>query len=324
MRGTFFRSALVLCSAAGSLATSGPLFAQEQTPPDQNQTPQQSTQEQATQEVLLPRDQLLPQQQQGQQLPAGQVPAVLKSREVNFIYRTTNSMMACDELRNRVATVLREVGARDDVQVTARECDTFITPDNRGPRRSDPKVSGTFQPGVGGGNDEDLFKRPIDRQMDRQATLTHADRFDRYKSQTTPIHIELMMPTLITPEVMQEVERDKARRALVSRVQGNQAAALDDPIFFAAARREVTLSHETIELEPMDCELLDQMSRSVFRELGLKVTSASLACDSRSSFRPQMKVEALLPVGYMMPGEQRAKKKKDDAAARKLSQTPSQ
>lgn len=308
MRRTQFRSALVL-SATASLAISGMLCAQEQDPP-----------EQSMQEELLPRDQLP--LGQGQALPPGQFPAVLKSREADFIYRSTRTPLACAELSNRVATVLREVGARDDVQVSARECDAFITPGTRPSRRSDPSVSGTFQPGGGGdltGNGDTLMRRPIDRQMERRQSMTHGDAYDRNMAQTTPVHIQIMMPVVITPEVLEEVERDKSRRALVSRVQGNPSATLDDPIYFAAARREVTLSHDTIELEAEDCELLEQMSRTVFRELDLKVKSQALSCDSRS-FRPQLKVEALLPVGYLMPGEQKAKKRADEAAQRKASQ----
>ncbi|HEV8331281.1 MAG TPA: hypothetical protein VGQ22_07680 [Steroidobacteraceae bacterium] len=309
MRYLLTRSAVALF-ITGSLAASGASLAQEQNPPEE------STQEQ------------LPSQRgQGQQLPPGQVAAVLKSREADFIYRSSNSVLACDELRNRVATILREVGARDDVQVTARECDAFVTPSSRGPRRSDPRVSGTFQPGTGGditGGNDDLMKRPIDRQMERRETLTHGDRYDRYKTQTTPVHIEVMVPVVITPEILDEVERDKARRALVSRVQGNKSAVMDDPIFFAAERREVKLSHDTIELEPIDCELLDQMTHTVFRQLDLKVKNSALACDSRSSLRPQLTVEALLPVGFLMPGEQRAKKRADEKEQRKAQQEPSQ
>jgi hypothetical protein len=306
MRYLLTRSAVALF-ITGSLAASGASFAQEQNPP-----------EEGTQLQLPPS-----QQAQGQQLPPGQVAAVMKSREANFIYRSTKSVLACDELRNRVATILREVGARDDVQVTANECDAFVT-NSRGPRRSDPKVSGTFQPGATGDFGDDPMKRPIDRQMERRDTMTHSDQYDRYKTQTTPVHITLMVPVVITPEVLDEVERDKARRALVSRVQGNKSAVLDDPIFFAAERREVKLSHDTIELEPIDCELLDQMTRTVFRQLDMKVKSAGLGCDSRTSLRPQLTVEALLPVGYLMPGEQRAKKRADERAQRKAQQEPSQ
>ena len=121
------RSAVALL-VIGSLAASASSLAQQQEPTFQ------STQEQGN-----------------NTLPPGQVPAVLKSKEVKFVYRSTTSVLACDELRNRVATILREVGARDDVQVSARECDLFITPDARGPRRSDSRVSGTIQPGAGCG-----------------------------------------------------------------------------------------------------------------------------------------------------------------------------
>lgn len=301
MRHLHPRSGLALL-IAGSLAASGPTFAQQQDPTFS------STQEQAN------------------TLPPGQFPAVLKSKEVDFIYRSTHSVLACDELRNRVATILREVGARDDVQVSARECDMFVTPDARGPRRSDPRVSGTIQPGAGGdltGNNDPFGSSPMNRQMERREELTHGDRYDRYKTQTTPVHIQLMMPVVITPEVLEEVERDKSRRALVSRVQGNKSAVTDDPIFFPAARREVTLSHDTIELEPIDCELLEQMRRTVFRELDVKVTSGSLSCDASSSIKPRLTVESLLPVGYEMPGERRKRERAEKAQAKETAK-PSQ
>lgn len=286
MRRTLSRSVLVLAATA-SVAASGALFAQ--------------------------------QDPAAQQLPPGQVPAVLKSREVNFTYRSTSSPLACDELRNRVATILREVGARDDVQVTARECEAFLTPNSRAPSRSGPTVSGTFEPSSGGPLTDPYSSRTSDRMR-----MTRADQYDRYRSQTTPVHIRVMMPAIITSETLDEVEKDKARRALISRVQGNQAAALDDPIFFAAERREVALSHETIELEPVDCELLEQMTRSVFRQLDLKVTSQALSCDPRSHFNPHLTVEALLPVGYLMPGEQQAQKRKAEAAQKKAPEPPPQ
>jgi hypothetical protein len=300
MRRTPSRSVLVLVATA-SLATGAAVVAQEQNPPEQ------STQEQGG-------------------LPPGQVPAVLKSHEVDFIYRSTTTQLACDQLRNRVANVLRAVGARDDVQVTAHECNAFMAPDPRSrPSQSGPNVGGTFDPRSSG----DLTNPMMDRTTDRMR-MTRSDRFDRYRSQTTPVHIRLMLPVVATSEVVEEAERDKSRRALISRVTGNPSAALDDPIFFPAERREVTLSHETLELEPMDCELLEQMSRTVFRELDLKVTSQTFSCDPRSYMKPHLTVEALLPVGYLMPGEQRAKERAEKAAQRKAqkeqkeSEPPSQ
>ncbi len=47
-------------------------------------------------------------------LADGQVAAVLKTREVEFAYRSVANFFACDELRNHVATILRALGARDE------------------------------------------------------------------------------------------------------------------------------------------------------------------------------------------------------------------
>lgn len=248
------------------------------------------------------------QQQLGQEqatgLPPGQVPAVLRMREVDFIYRSSTNLLSCDDLRRHISVVLRAVGARDDVQVTANECESFIAPDpTSAPSRSGPSVSGTFdrQPGW------DPSSRTTGA-MDRMRT----SRTDRYRAQTTPVRIQLMMPAVVTPEILGEIDKDKSRRQLISRVTNNPAVALDDAILFAAERREVTLSHDTIDLEAVDCELLEQMVPSVFRELDLKVTGQTLACDprQRSHFLPRLVVEALLPVGVAMVGEQKKDKKK--------------
>jgi hypothetical protein len=73
---------------------------------------------------------------------------------------------------------------------------------------------------------------------------------------------------------------------------------MDTPVVFHATRQQVTLSHRTIKLQPEDCELLEQMSRSIFRELGVRTVGSSPNCDRReiAHMAPQMTVEALLPV----------------------------
>jgi hypothetical protein len=312
MRRTLSRSTLALLATA-SLATSSAAVAQEQNPPEQS-TPEQPIQMQSAQQSA----------QQNQGLQAGQVPAVMKSREVDFIYRSSVNLLSCDQLRNAVAVILREVGARDDVQVKAYECDNFIAEDPRSTSSSDSSVSGTFDRG-GGSTGYDPLNRPLDRSSDRWR-MSSSDRYNNnnYRRQSTPVHITVMMPTVVTPEVVDEVEKDKSRRDLISRVTGNTAAALNDPIFFAAERREITLSHDTIGLEPIDCELLEQMRLSVLRRLDIKTTGQGVSCDprERSNFRPQLKVEALVPVGYLMPGERKKQEREQKAAERKASETP--
>ena len=112
-----------------------------------------------------------------------------------------------------------------------------------------------------------------------------------------------MSPVAVTPEVLAEIDRDKSRRELVSRVTGNPAAAMNDPIVFAAQRQTVTLSRQTMRLEPEDCELLEQIATNVFRELDVRVVRRSSTCDARqpSAIAPQLTVEALLPTGGILP-----------------------
>jgi hypothetical protein len=104
------------------------------------------------------------------------------------------------------------------------------------------------------------------------------------------------MPTEVTPEVLAEMERDKKRRELVSRVTGDPSAKFDDPIVFTAQRQPVTLSRRTIGLEPQECELLEQMSTSVFRKLDVRVVRRSSSCGRNqiSHIPPQLTVEALI------------------------------
>ena len=90
--------------------------------------------------------------------------------------------------------------------------------------------------------------------------------------------------------------------------------ALNDPILFAATRQQVTLSHETIKLGPEHCELLDQMITHVFRDFDLKAVHKNMNCDAhqKSNFPPSATVDALLPVGYVLPVAEKPKKKEKD------------
>jgi hypothetical protein len=276
-------------SLLATLAMSGAALSQEQ---QQEQQPQQT--DQAPQEQAEPEpEQLLPRYDGG--LPAGQVAAVLKARDANFVYRSSTRLFSCDELRQRVATIMRALGARQDVSVRAHDCEGWVDPTD--PNRMNRQSS--MDPW-----NRSSASSPLDR-----ARSSRSDLSDRNRSQSTPVRIELMMPVEVTEKIAEEVEKDKARRELISRVTGNNNAAMNDAIFFPAELREVELSYDTLDLEPRDCELLEQMAMSVFRKLDLKVKNQSLSCDprERSRINPSLTVEALLPVGYQMP--QKKKKK---------------
>jgi hypothetical protein len=203
------------------------------------------------------------------------IAAVLKAREMNFLFRNATPSYPCHELRNRIANILRAVGARDDVKVDVRNCDNFSQFEDSPFDRTDE------------------FGRPSDRFGARRNT----------RDQMINVRLELMAPVPVTPEVLAEMDKDKSRRELISKVTGNPMVAMNDPIVFAAKRQQVTLSRRTVRLEPEDCELLDQMASSVFRELNVRVVRGNFICDrfNRSNLPPQVTVEALLPVAMAQP-----------------------
>jgi hypothetical protein len=278
MRRTPSRSALALLTA-GALAMSGAVLAQEQEQPPQEQSAPEPEPEQ-----------LIPRQDQG--LPPGQIPAALKAREANFVYRSSARQLSCDELRRRIALILSALGARQDIDVRAHECDTFIDPMDRAGRDRMNRQDST-----------DPLDRSSSSPLERMRAPSATSFNDRSRAQSTPVRIRAMMPVELTSDIMDEVEKDKARRELVSRVTGNPNAAMNDAIFFPAELRQVELSHDTLDLDPMDCELMEQMASSVFRKFDIKVKSRSLSCDprERSSINPSLTVEALMPVGFQLP-----------------------
>lgn len=228
----------------------------------------------------------------GEAIADAPVTAVYKVQEISLHYRLPRQFQACHELQNRVANILLAVGARDDIKVDVRNCDAFMVGDDD---MMDPL------PGRAG---SDPFDRadPFDRgdPFGRSSTFRNSASERR---QQALIRIRLQMPVEVTPAVLKEIEKDKSRRELVSRVTRNPGAAMNDPIVFEAQRREVTLSSQTLRLKPEDCELLDQMGTQLFRKLDVKVTRRSANCGPRDASRipPQMTVEALLPTGKILP-----------------------
>ncbi len=211
-----------------------------------------------------------------------QVAAVLKTHEIRFVYHSFVNVFACDELRSHIATILRALGARDDVQVRINDCQIVVIP-----------------------GDNDL---PWDRSnRDYPADIFREREFDQ--RQTSNVRVQVMFPIEATPQVLAEIEKDKSRRDLISRVTGDPAVALNDAIVFPAERKQITLSQATIRLRSEHCELLEQMIPTVFRELGIKVVRRHLGCDryGRSRLAPKLTVEVLWPVGAPLPGEKEKK-----------------
>jgi hypothetical protein len=211
------------------------------------------------------------------------ITAVYKAQEVTFHYRSSSQFYPCHELQPRIANILLAIGARDDIDVDVRNCDGYLFPE-------DPSL-------------DPMHGRDSTNTWDRRSPSAGFGHRGNDREQSAYVRVRLMMPVEVTPQVLEEIDKDKSRRELVSRVTGNPAAALNEPIVFAARREEVTLSHRTIRLQPKDCGLLEQMTSQVFRKLGVRVIRKSFSCGPRESSRipPQLTVEALVPTGALLP-----------------------
>jgi hypothetical protein len=203
------------------------------------------------------------------------VPAVWRERRLSFQYNSSLAIYTCDALQGRVADLMRAVGARDDVRVNAHHCDDSMAI-------------------VSGGN---VAPRPwgAARPMS-QPSLYAGQRPDATQRRFVVVTITAMVPTQVTPDVLAELEKDKERRELIARVSGNPAARFNDPVIFAAERQQVTLSRRTLDLQPEECELVEQMATTVFRELGVDVVRRNGSCDRtrQSQLAPELVVESLM------------------------------
>ena len=214
--------------------------------------------------------------------------AVLKLREVSFVYRSADTVLSCGEIRGRVESVLRTLGAREDLKVQVTGCDAFVSPLDRN-RETWPDESDPYR----------ATSDPWGRQSDPfDASAEWGASSDRRRSvgprQSAHVQIRAMMPVEMTPEVREEIKKDKSRRELISRV--NPSADLGEPIVFPAERRVVELSRRTLDLDPEECELMEQMSRRLFKELDVRVVRRpSCPRGGGSRIPPTLTVEALLP-----------------------------
>jgi hypothetical protein len=228
----------------------------------------------------------------GRALAQEPIEAVWKREKILFTYQSSINVYSCDMLKNRVASILLAVGARPDLEIKVTNCRQSVVPQDTTTIDSTRR---TWQPGTTG-------------------TTSYLPATDLRQDST--VSVRLSMPSVMTPEVVKELETDKSRRELISRVTGNPIPRFDDPVPFAAERRVVTLSNETIGIEAAECELLDQLVTSSFDNLGLRVVRRGYSCDRRrvSLIRPSLDVEALVPVLFESRETRQAPAEGDDEA----------
>lgn len=106
----------------------------------------------------------------------------------------------------------------------------------------------------------------------------------------------VLAPVEATPEAIAERDKDKGRRELVARLNRKQQEfeALNEQ--FPANWKRVSLSRGSLNLEPGDCELIDEVRRKVLPQLAVRIVNDDISCSpgQLSLGQPQLEVEALV------------------------------
>lgn len=110
------------------------------------------------------------------------------------------------------------------------------------------------------------------------------------------LRIKLTSPIEATPAALAELEKTRSTRELAARVRGERAADPSDQ--FPAHWKRVSLSRGEFNLEPGDCELIDQLKRKVLPKLAVHIVKDDMQCtpNQLTLGQPRLEVEALAEI----------------------------
>jgi hypothetical protein len=107
--------------------------------------------------------------------------------------------------------------------------------------------------------------------------------------------VQARTPVEATPQAIAERDKGKSKRELTARVRGEA----EDPELlapFPAQWKRVSLSRGAVDLEPGDCELIDELRRKVLPKLAVRIVKDSTHCTPQQLTlgQPQLQVDALV------------------------------
>lgn len=116
-------------------------------------------------------------------------------------------------------------------------------------------------------------------------------------------------PVEATPEALAERDKNKSVRELTQRVKGKGKSdnPLDSLDQFPAQWRRVALTRGRLDLQPGDCELIEELTKKVLPKLAVRIVNDDVQCSPNQLTlgQPRLEVESLVE----MP-------KADDATAK--------
>ncbi len=105
-------------------------------------------------------------------------------------------------------------------------------------------------------------------------------------------------PVEATPDALAERDKNKSVRELAQRVKGKGKSTnpLDSLEQFPAQWRRVALNRGRLNLEPGDCELIEELQKKVLPKLAVRVVDDDLQCSPNQLTlgQPRLEVEALM------------------------------
>lgn len=108
---------------------------------------------------------------------AAPVEATWREAEINFTYIARTSFYSCDSLERKVERILKDVGAREDLDVRAYGCIDWFTPERFTSVRIKVAVPSTTVPGAGLEAEERSRRELVAKVRGEEADLELAEQF---------------------------------------------------------------------------------------------------------------------------------------------------
>lgn len=108
--------------------------------------------------------------------------------------------------------------------------------------------------------------------------------------------MRVVAPVEATPEALAERDKNKSIRELVERVKGKSDHPLDSLEQFPAQWRRVSLTRGRLDLQPGDCELIEELQKKVLPKLAIRIVNDDVQCSPNQLTlgQPRLEVDALV------------------------------
>lgn len=110
------------------------------------------------------------------------------------------------------------------------------------------------------------------------------------------VEMRVVGPVEATPEELAERDKNKSVRELVERVRGKSDHPLDSLEQFPAQWRRVSLTRGRLDLQPGDCELIEEIKKKVLPKLAVRIVNDDVQCSPHQLTlgQPRLELESLV------------------------------